>query len=140
MSPPERKRRRTDRDELEDTHSLAADIRARRSAFLTSLSRGVSPPGRASPSFPITIKATVPIEAEIETETVPVVAATMTSLAKPNETVKHRVIPSPFKLTRIRDLPAEANVDTIGVRDILGDVMLKEVWLFDFLFDVDWIM
>ena len=53
---------------------------------------------------------------------------------------KCRVIQSPFKLTRIRDLPENANTDTVGVNDILGDVMLKEVWLFDFLFDVDWVM
>ncbi len=51
-----------------------------------------------------------------------------------------RVVQSPFKLIRVRDLPANANVDTTSVRDILGDVMLKEVWLFDFLYDVDWVM
>lgn len=55
---------------------------------------------------------------------------------------KHQVrtLPSPFKLTRVRDLPAHANEDTVTIRDILGQVLLKEVWLFDFLFDVDWVM
>lgn len=51
-----------------------------------------------------------------------------------------RIVQSPFKLTRIRDLPANANIDTICAKDILGDVMLKEIWLFDYLYDVDWVM
>ena len=49
-------------------------------------------------------------------------------------------IPSPFKLTHIRDLPADQNVDAVRLKDILGDVMIKECWQFNFLFDVDWLM
>lgn len=49
-------------------------------------------------------------------------------------------IASPFQLTRIRDLPDEANVDTIGLSDILGDPMIKQCWNFNFLFDIHFIM
>ncbi|KAH0258281.1 phospholipase D/nuclease, partial [Aureobasidium melanogenum] len=48
--------------------------------------------------------------------------------------------PSPFQLTRIRDLPASANVDTVTLSDILGDPMIKEQWQFNFLLDIDFIM
>ncbi|KAG9592639.1 phospholipase D/nuclease, partial [Aureobasidium melanogenum] len=48
--------------------------------------------------------------------------------------------PSPFHLTRIRDLPASANVDTVTLSDILGDPMIKEQWQFNFLLDIDFIM
>ncbi|CAD0086486.1 unnamed protein product [Aureobasidium mustum] len=48
--------------------------------------------------------------------------------------------PSPFQLTKIRDLPASANVDTVTLSDILGDPMIKEQWQFNFLLDIDFIM
>lgn len=50
--------------------------------------------------------------------------------------------PSPIQLTHIRDLPASSgnNVDTIRLRDILGDPMIRECWQFNFLIDVDFLM
>jgi tyrosyl-DNA phosphodiesterase 1 len=48
--------------------------------------------------------------------------------------------PSPFRLTKIYDLDDQSNVDTITLNDILGRPDLKEVWLFDFLYDVDFVM
>lgn len=47
---------------------------------------------------------------------------------------------SPFQLTKIRDLPAASNVDTITLSDILGDPLIKENWQFNFLLDIDFIM
>jgi tyrosyl-DNA phosphodiesterase-1 len=47
---------------------------------------------------------------------------------------------SPIQLTRIRDLPASSNVDTVGLDDLLGDPMIKELWNFNFLFDLDFVM
>ena len=54
----------------------------------------------------------------------------------------HTVIPSPIQLTHIRDLSDSSgnNNDTIRLRDILGDPMIKECWQFNFCFDVDFIM
>jgi tyrosyl-DNA phosphodiesterase-1 len=51
-----------------------------------------------------------------------------------------KYIPSPIQLTRIQDLPMESNLDTVGLEDILGDVMIRECWNFNFLFDIDWVM
>lgn len=50
--------------------------------------------------------------------------------------------PSPIQLTHIRDLPASSgnNVDTVRLRDILGDPMIRECWQFNFLTDVDFLM
>jgi tyrosyl-DNA phosphodiesterase-1 len=52
------------------------------------------------------------------------------------------IVPSPIKLTHIRDLPSSSgnNVDTIKLRDILGDPMIRECWQFNYLFDVDFLM
>ncbi|KAI5200134.1 phospholipase D/nuclease [Aureobasidium subglaciale] len=47
---------------------------------------------------------------------------------------------SPFQLTRIRDLPASANVDTVTLSDLLGDPMIRENWQFNFLIDIDFVM
>ncbi|KZM21013.1 uncharacterized protein EKO05_0011124 [Ascochyta rabiei] len=49
-------------------------------------------------------------------------------------------IASPFKLTKIRDLAAHQNVDTVELKDILGDPLIKECWNFNFLFDIDFLM
>jgi tyrosyl-DNA phosphodiesterase-1 len=53
-----------------------------------------------------------------------------------------KVIDSPIQLTHIRDLPTSKgyNVDTVRLRDILGDPMIRECWQFNYLFDVDFLM
>ncbi|KAL4897891.1 tyrosyl-DNA phosphodiesterase-domain-containing protein [Aspergillus ambiguus] len=53
-----------------------------------------------------------------------------------------RVIASPFRLTHVRDLAESSgnNVDTVRLRDILGDPMIRECWQFNYLFDVDFLM
>lgn len=49
-------------------------------------------------------------------------------------------VPSPIQLTRIRDLPPAANIDTIALRDIVGDPLIVEMWQFNYMFDVDFLM
>ncbi len=56
----------------------------------------------------------------------------------PQQGVKY--LQSPFKLTSIRDLPPSHNNDTISLHDILGNPLIKEAWVFNFHFDVDWMM
>jgi tyrosyl-DNA phosphodiesterase-1 len=49
-------------------------------------------------------------------------------------------VPSPFQLTHIQDLVPRQNVDSVQLKDILGDPMIKECWNFNFLFDLDFVM
>lgn len=58
------------------------------------------------------------------------------SLGQPNA----RLIASPVQLNFIEELPPASNVDTISLGSILGDVMIKECWLFNYLFDLDFVM
>lgn len=53
-----------------------------------------------------------------------------------------RLIFSPVQLTHIRDFPASNgyNVDTVKLRDVLGDPMIRECWQFNYCFDVDFLM
>lgn len=51
-----------------------------------------------------------------------------------------KVLPSPVQLNFVKDLPSSNNVDTIKLNDVLGDPMIKECWLFNYLFDIDFIM
>lgn len=148
MASPGRKRQRTDDYNWKTSDSVAAEVRSRRSAFLASLDRNVSPPpGRDSPSTATTARREAETGWNIVPDTEASISQSQSSLPehlRPKSTdCLHslcRIVKSPFKLTRIRDLPAQANIDTVGVKDILGDVMLKEVWLFDYLYDVDWVM
>lgn len=51
-----------------------------------------------------------------------------------------RCIRSPIQLTRIKDLGPHQNIDTVELKDILGDPLIKECWNFNFLFDLDFVM
>jgi hypothetical protein len=51
-----------------------------------------------------------------------------------------KVIPSPWKLTWIRDLPEEMNRDALTLKDILGDPLISECWEFNYLHDVHFLM
>ncbi|KAL2266966.1 hypothetical protein VTJ83DRAFT_4243 [Remersonia thermophila] len=48
--------------------------------------------------------------------------------------------PSPFKLTRIRDLPPALNRDCIALKDLLGDPLISECWQFNYLHDIDFLL
>lgn len=47
---------------------------------------------------------------------------------------------SPFQLTSIRDLPLSSNIDTVSLKDILGDPLISECWDFNYLHDLDFLM
>ncbi|KAL8717662.1 MAG: hypothetical protein Q9225_005116 [Loekoesia sp. 1 TL-2023] len=49
-------------------------------------------------------------------------------------------ISSPFQLSTVNGLAASSNIDTVSLGDILGDPLVKECWLFNYIFDVDFIM
>jgi len=69
--------------------------------------------------------------------------ATATAISSETNTIiesSTQTIESPFRLTRIRGLPGSENEDTVGIDDILGDVMLREVWLFNYMHDIEWVM
>ena len=52
----------------------------------------------------------------------------------------NKTIASPFQLTCIRDLPESLNKDTVSLWQLIGDPLIRECWLFDYLFDVDFII
>lgn len=118
--------------ETNDT-STAADIRAKRSAFLTSLSRPVSPPNAAEKSSKPVSQQKLP-SASTQAESVSLTT-------KSDSKIDHaQILPSPFQLMRIRGLPSHNNTDTTSLHDILGDPLIKEAWIFNFCFDVNWTM
>lgn len=179
-SQPE-KRAKLDMGPYSPTKPDAAVVRLQRSAFLSSLSRSVSPPSRtatASGSPPpkqtpkasgtFQVQKTILQGSESRRNAItslnfgqPAAATRFlsstgdtiqesisrhdaTSLASSGQTqavtIGQRLVTSPFQLIRMQGLSKAQNLDTITVKDILGDVMIKEAWVFNFLFDVDWMM
>jgi len=63
-----------------------------------------------------------------------------TTLPSTPSAAKPTVLPSPFRLTHVRDLPAHLNVDSVTLNRILGDPLIKECWQFNFLIDLDFLM
>ncbi|KIX93526.1 uncharacterized protein Z520_10704 [Fonsecaea multimorphosa CBS 102226] len=130
-----------------------ASIRAKRAAFLSSISRSISPPG-ISRSGTTTPQPQNEMKGAVKRE------ATSRSPPSPNHSPKPvhegsdvpftdskskpasatKLLPSPFRLTTIRDLPPSKNVDSVSLYDILGNPLIKEAWIFNYCFDVDWLM
>lgn len=53
---------------------------------------------------------------------------------------ERQLIPSPFKLTKIQGLPDHENFNTVSLHGILGNPLIREAWIFNYVFDVDWTM
>lgn len=60
--------------------------------------------------------------------------------SKSDSTSARQVLPSPFRLTKIRDLGPDLNVDTVSLADLLGDPLISECWQFNYLHDIDFLM
>ncbi|EEH04008.1 tyrosyl-DNA phosphodiesterase [Histoplasma capsulatum G186AR] len=69
-------------------------------------------------------------------------STSVTYISQVNAPISSRIIPSPIQLTHIRDFAASSgyNTDSVKLRDILGDPLIKECWQFNYMFDVDFLM
>lgn len=62
------------------------------------------------------------------------------SITEPTKPQSSTLIRSPMQLNFVGELPASSNADCISLGGLLGDPMIKECWLFNYLFDVDFVM
>lgn len=126
------------------TKPEAAVVRLQRSAFLSSLTRSISPPNPNTTAVAQHGANQLLTFKQLANDGVNNADPYQTTKVNPTQTStpmsRQKLIPSPFQLTKVRDLPDTKNIDTVSIKDILGDVMIKEAWIFNFLFDVDWIM
>ena len=67
-------------------------------------------------------------------------SAELLSNTFPRSTLNSYSNPSPVQLSFVKDLPSSANLDTISLHEILGDPLIKECWLFNYCFNVDFMM
>ncbi len=95
-----------------------AEDESDRSATPTSLSHSISPPRK-----------------KIRPQAGPAALP-----AKPEVPAGTQTFRSPFRLTEIRDLPSESNIDTVTLKSILGDPLIAECWEFNYLHDVDFLV
>lgn len=128
-----------------------ASIRERRTAFLSSVSRSISPPPSRSstPTRQATESITAPVPAVAPkhkpvAEAPPRVSKHEATGTDPTTEVdigsQVKLVASPFQLTKIRGLQPSKNLDTISLPSILGNPLIKEAWIFNYCFDVDWLM
>ncbi|KAH7379523.1 tyrosyl-DNA phosphodiesterase I [Pyrenochaeta sp. MPI-SDFR-AT-0127] len=141
--PPQKRRKlRTDMsEEAASTGALAFESAAK------GLDRPISPPltRRRDPEMPDTFTPTwsfSEIPRQTSTPQLPLIPpnAAEQSVSERDGSKDMRFIPSPVQLTRIKELGPHQNVDTVSLKDILGDPMIKECWNFNFLFDLDFVM
>ena len=133
-----RKRRKVDLDRVVDSELHSAEGGSADSAthVLDSLKRSISPP---------TIRRPQSVQASLEKKQYCSIALPSSSPSssyseKPVTSPVIKTIPSPVQLSTVSELPSSSNVDTVSLKDVLGDPLIKECWLFNYLFDVDFIM
>jgi tyrosyl-DNA phosphodiesterase 1 len=134
MLPLAKKRKITNSDDENDKNGLKKNRTA-----LASLSRSVTPPLTSRDKRPLNnqhdhIDHTRQIIDSIQN------AQSNDKFNSILSEVQPRIIRSPIQLTHIRDLPADKNIDTVQLYDILGDPMIRECWQFNYCFDVDFVM
>src|ERR1700760_2006989 len=122
----------------EERDSKRIKLDAGSSGNLQSLDRQISPPPSKRDPKASSKQNTLEPSAQDERETV---ADNNTKGPILNQTpAVTAALKSPFRLTSIQDLPDDCNIDAVTLDDILGRENLKEVWLFDYLFDLDFVM
>ena len=152
---------RAKRPRLEDgEHATPALVRLQRAAFLSSMSRDISPPpsSRGVAGAEVLADQKTPDVKANGSPSVDPGALVKASRSKLDSSFQHdkqlaanrrdenwsfpksTMLPSPFTLTKIRDLPPSSNVDTVSLHDILGNPLIKEAWIFNYCFDIDWMM
>lgn len=127
------KRVRLSPDPAREDESIPSGV----STPLASLHRSITPPSRAR-SQPRAVPD--PSCPDLRSDRV---ESNETLLSgKRNLRISPRIISSPIQLTHIQGFPQQKgyNVDTVKLRDILGDPMIRECWQFNYLFDVDFLM
>lgn len=139
---PPSKRRKLDLDFASEAGCTPPPTDTQAAETLAGLNRPISPPASRRKRSRTPTPATPRVEADAHVTkqsalTPPRAAQTNTGEEKEAQT---RYVPSPIQLTRIRDLAPHQNVDTVGLKEILGDPMIKECWNFNFLFDLDFVM
>lgn len=159
----QRPAKRLKRDDAAPT-AVADDVSDRSgnhgSTPLRSLEKRVSPPATRETRASVTFGSDVETEDEDEVESkkekedgsVQHVAEAKNIRVTPTEDQPEEAsstaitqkgttfVSSPIQLTRIRDLPPAANIDTVALRDIVGDPLIVEMWQFNYMFDVDFLM
>lgn len=55
-------------------------------------------------------------------------------------TKRIRAIPSPVQLSSVDAIPADCNIDTVSLKDIVGHPLIKECWALNYLIDVDFLL
>lgn len=100
-------------------------INTKEAPKLSSLRASISPPRSRSSAVQ------TPIRAKKEED----------NTSEKNSTIpKRKTVPSPFSLTNINDLPDRLNVDSVTLKSIICDPMISELWEFNYMHDLNFIM
>ncbi|KAK9414369.1 hypothetical protein SUNI508_11331 [Seiridium unicorne] len=81
-----------------------------------------------------------PAPASLTREISPPMRRSAAPLQQEQQKQHRKLIPSPFRLTSIRDLPSHSNVGAVSLHDLLGDPLIAECWEFNYLHDIDFLI
>ncbi|MCJ1400895.1 hypothetical protein MMC11_004106 [Xylographa trunciseda] len=114
-------------DDAVTIHTPSANISAS-----SSLTRPISPPVIRR-SHKISIDLT-------EEDALATSGSVAPDLSKENTQAYIQLIPSPIHLTKVEGLSPALNADTVSLQDLVGNPLIRECWVFNYLFDVDFLM
>ncbi|KAL8921595.1 MAG: hypothetical protein Q9172_003954 [Xanthocarpia lactea] len=118
--------------EVTDVSTAATPLRNQRRASITSIS-----PSLGSPISPPPFRQS---ESERHSDNGKENTTMRPATYSDSQTPSPGRIPSPIHLSTVNGLADSTNVDTVSLRDILGDPLIKECWLFNYLIDVHFVM
>lgn len=91
-----------------------------------------------------TLSTLTSLRASISPPTARITPSQANSNGKPRQNVPEispgSLISSPFQLTRIRDSPGSLNNGSVSLGKIVCDPMIREMWQFNYMHDLDFLM
>lgn len=148
MEPPSKRRKIEGSRPRHESHERCQEDQCHSRAIILNTRRSISPPVRRKRIRPglsegrsVLIRESsnlVKENSSVESNKATRAASSFQNDETPASPID--LVPSPVQLIAIKDLHASLNIDTISIKDILGDPLIKECWLFNYLFDVDFVM
>lgn len=147
METPSKRRKIDGRGPRHEGHGRSQEDQCHSRAIILKTRRSISPPVRRKISRPefierrpvLTRESSNLVKENSSVESIKVIPVSLSFQKDETTASPIDLVPSPVQLSAIKDLHADLNIDTVSLKDILGDPLIKECWLFNYLFDVDFV-
>ena len=136
------KRRRLHLVDNDDDQSVSlSTLHTKESATTLALSASTSTSSSLThPISPPAIKRSKKVSIDLTKDDNPQTSGSVAPDVSKQHTSSGTELPSPIHLTKVEGLSSALNLDTFSLQDLVGDPLIRECWVFNYLFDVEFLM